>query len=285
MASPPEEDEAPRGCGNTFLLALVGLFLLVMCIATVGLAAVAGWRDGGLARQTQRAAAIVSTAHRQATLGWEDLKNARYEVAFDRCNYVQTVQPFYPEMRACMSTAQAALNATPTPTITPSPLPPTPSPGPTGASQGGFSSEELYNLAQDAIRRNEYQDAQKYLESVRALDANFRRREVEDALIMIYTTLGQQYRFEGRISEMVVVIKKALNIRPLSGTDWEYTVYAAELYMSARGYLDALDYARAAQVFARLMRDAPLFSSDTKTLACEAFSKAGDTASYSQYCS
>ncbi len=275
-------EEPRRGCGNPLLVGLVGLMLLMMAVATIALAAIAGWRDGGIARQTQRAVALAATLDRQATLGWQDIANQQYELAFSRCDYVATLQPLYPEMRTCMSTAQAALNATPTPTVTPTPIPPTPTPSLTPPS-GGFSPEELFARGQEAVRRTDYEGAMGWLEALRALDASYRRQEVEDMLVQVYLALGQQYRFEGRLSEMVNVIEKALKIRPLTGTDWGFTVDAAKLYMSARGYLDAENYTLAAQVFARLMATAPTFSSDTKPLACKAFAAAGDTASAQKY--
>jgi two-component SAPR family response regulator len=83
---------------------------------------------------------------------------------------------------------------------------------------------------------------------------------------------------------MIQVIEKALKIRPLTNTDWAFTIDAAKLYLSAKGYLLAGDYGRAANVFARLMDIAPLFSTDTKTLACDAFAKAGDAANASRFC-
>jgi tetratricopeptide (TPR) repeat protein len=277
-------DEGRRGCGNPLLVGLVAVMLLVMAVATIVLAGIAGWRDGGIARQTQRAAALAATLDRQATLGWQDITNQQYALAFSRCDYVVTLQPFYPEMHACMSTAQAALNATSTPTITPTPVLPTLTPAPSlTPPTGGFSPEELLARGQEAIRRTDYESAMGWLEALRALDATYRRQEVEDALVQIYQALGQQYRFEGRLSEMVNVIEKALKIRPLTGTDWGFTVDAAKLYMSARGYLDAGNNALAAQVFARLMATAPTFSSDTKVLACKAFAAAGDTASAQKY--
>ncbi|MCC7205728.1 MAG: hypothetical protein IT323_00380 [Anaerolineae bacterium] len=286
------QDEQTRpGCGSRLLVALVVLILMGMALVTLALAAVAGWRDGGLIRQTERAGAVAATLDRQATLGWQDLNEGRYELAFTRCDYVATLQPGYPDIRACRSTAQARLNATPLPTATDAPavstpttppISPTPSLTPP-ANPGGFSPAELFARGEEAMRRSDYESAISWLEALRALDSSYRRSEVENTLLTAYQALGSQYRFEGRLSEMVVVIRKALRINPLSDTDWSFTVAAAELYLSARGYLEAGNIPLAAQVFRRLMEMAPTFSTDTKTLACRAFSEAGDTASLSQF--
>jgi tetratricopeptide (TPR) repeat protein len=278
-------DEPRRGCGNTLLSGLVLVVLLAMGLATVTFAGVAGWRDGGIARQTQRAVALAGTLDRQATLGWQDLENRQYELAFYRCDYVATLRPTYPEMRACISTAQAGLNATSTPTATRTLTPATPTPSftPPPEGSGAFSTEELFARGQEAMRRADYESAMSWLEALRALDANFQRREVEQMLLTTYQALGSQYRFEGRLGEMIVVIRKALRIDPLRDTDWAFTVNAAELYLSARSHLDAGNVALAAQVFRNLMSIAPTFSTDTRTLACRAFAAAGDSASMSQF--
>jgi tetratricopeptide (TPR) repeat protein len=286
-----QESEPRRGCGSRLMVALVVLIIMGMALVTLALAAVAGWRDGGLMRQTQRAGAVEATLDRQATLGWQDLAEQRYELAFIRCDYVATLQPAYPDIRACMSTAQAGLNATPLATATPSPPASTPTPPPLTpmpsltppTNPGGFSPTELFARGEEAARRSDYESAVSWLEALRGLDSSYRRSEVESLLLTAYQALGSQYRFEGRLSEMVVVIRKALRINPLSDTDWAFTIDAAELYLSARGYLDAGNIPLAAQVFRRLMEMAPTFSTDTKTLACRAFSAAGDTASLTQF--
>ena len=290
-------EEPRRGCGSRLLVALVVLILMGMALVTFALAALAGWRDGGLIRQTERAGAVAGTLDRQATLGWQDLADGRFELAFTRCDYVATLQPGYPDIRSCVSTAQAGLNASPavTSTTTPdaavSPAPVTPSPDPGSptpsltppAHPGGFSTAELFARGEEAARRSDYENAVSWLEALRALDSSYRRSEVENMLLTAYQALGSQYRFEGRLSEMVVVIRKALRINSLSDTDWAFTIDAAELYLSARGYLEAGNIPLAAQVFRTLMERAPTFSTDTKTLACRAFSEAGDTAALSQF--
>ena len=160
-----------------------------------------------------------------------------------------------------MSTAQAGLNATPLATATPSPAASTPTPPPftptpsltPPTNPGGFSPAELFARGEEAARRSDYESAVSWLEALRGLDFSYRRSEVESLLLTAYQALGSQYRFEGRLSEMVVVIRKALRINPLSDTDWAFTIDAAELYLSARGYLDAGNIPLAAQVFRRLM--------------------------------
>ncbi|MBO9310457.1 MAG: hypothetical protein J7551_11820, partial [Chloroflexi bacterium] len=208
----------------------------------------------------------------------------QFGLARGRCQYVLGQQPFNRGAAECLSTAQAGLLATATPT----PAPPTATPtapleslAPT--TSGAFTPEELFTRGQEAMRRSDWESAMSWLEALRALDGTFRRREVEDMLVTVYQALGNQYRFEGRLSEMVVVIEKALKIRALPDTDWQFTINVTKLYLSARGYLDAGNFALAAQVFATLMEIAPHYL-DTRELACRAFNAAGDSANVARFC-
>jgi tetratricopeptide (TPR) repeat protein len=281
---PDEEESPPSGCGNTLLIGTIALFLLFMFVAVVGLAGVAGWRDGGIARQTQRAVALAGTLEGQLTLAAADLANQQYSLARGRCQYILAQQPFNRSAAECLSTAQAGLLATATPTPAPPTVTPTAPPEtPMPTLSGAFTPEELFARGQEAMRRSDWESAMSWLEALRALDGTFRRREVEDMLVTVYQALGNQYRFEGRLSEMVVVIEKALKIRALPDTDWQFTINATKLYLSARGYLDAGNFALAAQVFATLMEIAPNYL-NTRELACRAFNAAGDSANVARFC-
>jgi tetratricopeptide (TPR) repeat protein len=286
VPSTAEEEQPASGCGSPLLIGAVALAFLCLFVTSVGLAGYAGWRDGVQSAQTRKAATVVAYAGEQATLARQDCDEGRYELCNERCAYIATQQPGFPGMEACMSLAQIALSATPTPTTTITSAPPTTTPGSTTAastdSAGGFTAEELYARALEAFRRPDYEEAMKWLEALRGLNADFHRKEVEDMLVATYQALGGQYQFEGRLSEMIVVIKKALQIRPLPNTDWEFTINAAELYLSAKGYLDAGNYDLADKVFIRLMDTAPSYL-DSKTLACTAFASANDGASLKKY--
>jgi type II secretory pathway pseudopilin PulG len=285
----PAEDEERRGCANPLLAGLVALMLLGMIASMLALSAYLGYRDGGIVRRTQNAVALFGTLDWQATRAWQDLAESSFALADARCQYLIGVRPEYPGLRNCISTAQAALSATPT--FTPSPLPsatPPPTTAPVIATPGAVTAEQLFSRAQDQINAGEYEAARKTLEALRGLDVAFRRSEVEALLVTVYLTLAQRYEFEGRLAELIQVVTQAERLRNLSADPntqkWPITKDAASLYLSAKGYLRAENYGTAAQVFRTMMtRDYRLFL-DTKTLACEAFTKAGDAAALQQYC-
>jgi hypothetical protein len=271
----PEEPVEPSGCGNRLLIGAVAIMFLCLFVAIIGLAGLAGYRDGVEDMHQKAAVALQGTSNAQATLAKDDCEKGNFELCAERCRFVATAQPFYPGMTACISRAQLMLSATPTPGLTPTdtPLPPTPT-ATLSSESGGISKEEFFARGQDSMRLIDYQNAVKWLEALRGYDSDFRKQEVEDMLVTAYQALGHQYEFEGRLSEMIFVIKKALKIRALPDTGWEFTINAAQLYLDAKGYQDAGDVGRASTVFAKLMDIAPTYL-NTKQLGCQAFASAG----------
>jgi hypothetical protein len=283
------EDVGPvGGCGSRLLVGAVVLALACLFITSIGLSGYAGWRDGVEIAQTKKSGTLVAYLGDQATTAADDCKQERYELCYTRCEYVakHQEQPFSFGVEACMALALPALSATPTPTVTPTAVPRTLTPSPSlppGDNSGLPSPEELFARSQEAVRTEDYESAMKWLESLRGRDADFHRKEVEEMLVKTYLALGTRYRQEGRLSEMIIVIKKAQKLRSLDDTDWGFTINVAELYLTAKGYLDAENYAMADKVFSRLMTMAPTYL-DTKDLACEAFRHTGNSEQLKQWC-
>jgi hypothetical protein len=282
--APTEDEQQERsGCGSPLLIGAVGVMFLCLFVSIVGLAGLAGYRDGVEAMHQRAAVALQGTANAQATLAKDDCDKGNFDLCVERCRFVATAQPFYPGITACISRAEIMLSATPTPGVTPTSTPVPPTATATIASEsGGISKEELFARGQESMRLIDYENAIKWLEALRGYDSEYRRKEVEDMLVTAYQAIAQEYEYQGRLSEMIITIKKALNIRSLDGTKWEFTINAAQLYLDAKGYLDAGDVGRASNVFARLMDIAPNYL-DTKQLGCQAFASAGATEFSSKY--
>lgn len=285
----PMPEEERRGCANPLLLLVVALMLIGIFVSMVALAAYAGYRDGGIIRRTQNAVALFGTLDGQATLAWQDLGTENYELADARCKYLIEIRPEYPGIRNCISTAQAAMSATPT--FTPS-AQPTETPIPTIAAATPTPSvitpDQLLARADAQINQGDNEAARKTLEALRGLDITFHRQEVEDKLVNVYLTLAQKYEYEGRLGELVNVVSYAEQIRDLSGDPntqkWPVTKDAANLYISAKGYAASQNFAQAVTVYRLMLTRGYYNFLDTKKLACDTFTAAGDTASYQQFC-
>jgi hypothetical protein len=283
----PEEER--RGCANPLLVLIVALMLIGIFVSMIALAAFAGYRDGGVIRRTQNAVALFGTLDGQATLAWQDLATEHYELADARCKYLIEIKPEYPGMRNCISTAQAAMNATPTFTPT---MQPTETPIPTAevvlTTPSALTPETLLARADSQISNSDYEAARKTLEALRGLDISFRRQEVEDKLVNVYLTLAQKYEFEGRLGELVNVVSQAELIRDLSSNPntqkWPITKDAANLYISAKSYAAAQNMPMAVQVYRLMMTRGYNNFLDTRKLACDTFTAGGDTSAYQQFC-
>jgi len=297
-----EVEPPPRGCANRLLISFVLASFLFLCVAMIGLAGLAGYRDGVNDAATYAMnTKIADIGTQEAHIG-QDQQAGRWESVLARCQYVATLRPGDQAMANCMSQAEQALSATPSPSITPTATatlnPPTDTPtvNPIGESDGTPTVTanptealllDLWTRAQEAFRQNQYETARSYLEALQEADKTYDAHDVVDMLCNTYQALGNMYQNPAQLSQMIVTINKALDLncplRPSQG-DWRFTIQVSELYLSAKGYLEAGNYSLADTVFKRFMSADPSGYLDGKTLACQAFSKAGDSAAIQTYC-
>jgi hypothetical protein len=282
----PTPAQNTSGCANRLLVVVTIVGLLGLFVVTVGLAAFAGLRDGQQLRSTVVANTQVAEINDQATRGAQDITQGNYEGALLRCGYVMTLQPNYPNVGLCAQTAQAMLSATPTftPSATFTPRPPTATPttppAPTTGADTGASVDSQIALAEHASLTNDYERARAILEAVRGRTdlTDAQRAKIDDDLFNTYLALAEQYKFDNDLSSMVIVIKAAQKIRSIDNTQWPAELDAAELYLSAKGYYDALNYVTAAKVFPLLLTRYGDYGGDSKAMACTSFAKVGDSA-------
>jgi tetratricopeptide (TPR) repeat protein len=269
-----------------------------LSLSIIVLSGLVGYQDGAKIAGTRRAETLFEAINVQRTNIAQDLASENYVLALERCYYLATLIPNDPQANQCI------LNQISAATVTAPPIPPLPSnPPPSNATLAPTLTpskpatttplpatrsplEILLAQAQTEFAKSTvegYDAARESLEAIRAVDPRFQQRTVEPLLCRSYEALGGYYEQNRRLSEMVLVMDKALKINcSLKRTDWGFTINAAQLYLSAKGYLDAGNLPQAVRVYRELMRIAPTFQ-NTKTLACEAFRLGGDTAAISQY--
>jgi len=288
------------GCASPLLVVFTLAALLALFIGVVGLAAAAGYRDGRTDSATRAAGTQIALVATQRIAIGTDSDSGNYELLLVRCQYVAAQVPGDVTMRACIATAAFALSATPTmlpasPTLPAATRTSTPTRAPSGTpastgvpvNSGDPSLPDLFAQAQTAVTAGKVEDlerARDLLEALRGVDIAWNQRQVEPLLCGVYESLGNVYDSARRLSEMVIVISKALTMtcRLDPSKSWAFTVNAAQLYLTAKGYLDAGNYPQAIRVYKRMMDSSPTFQ-DTSDLACEAFRKGGDNAAVSFY--
>ncbi len=291
-------DDKPRsGCASPLLVVFTLAALFALFIGVVGLAAAAGYRDGRTESVTRAAGTQIALVATQRAAIRTDTDSGNYELLLVRCQYVAAQVPGDATMPACIATAAFILSATPTalpasPTLPPATRTLTPTRTLSGvatgapvASGGDPSLPDLFAQAQTAVTAGKVEDlerARDLLEALRGIDATWNQRQVEPLLCGVYESLGNSYDATRRLSEMVIVVNKALKMTCRIDSKWTFTVYAAQLYLDAKGYLDAGNYPQAIRVYKRLMDVASTYQ-DTPDLACDAFRKGGDNAAVSFY--
>ncbi|MHB8625162.1 MAG: tetratricopeptide repeat protein [Aggregatilineales bacterium] len=293
-----EADAPRRGCANRLLVLFVLASFLFLCIATIGFAGVAGYRDGQATAAVYATNTQIADISTQVSHITQDIQSGRWESALARCQYVATLHPGDPGMVNCIQHAEQVLSVTPTPaaTLTSAPTTPlatatilTPTSAPDVTPTVTTNPTEallldLWTRAQETFRQNQYETARGYLEALQEADKTYNAHDVVAMLCSTYESLGNIYQNPAQVSQMVVVMNKALGMNcTLQRTDWAFTVNAAELYLDAKGYLVAGDYSRADTVFKRFMALASGYL-DGKAYACQAFNKTGDSAAIQTYC-
>jgi hypothetical protein len=301
----PDYDEKKGGCANSLLLfALLG-GAFAMFAAIVGLAGLAGYRDGvndKAAYTARTSVAIVST--QRAGIA-QDRQNGNWELVLSRCQYLQTLTPGDTGMQACISEASTALAvpATPLPTDAPAnantiqPTTAVQAPQATLApniitATPAPVANPLDKLLAQAKAQIEFgktenlENARELLEAIRSQDKTYQQRTVEPQLCQVYENLGSTYNAERRLSEMVIVINNGLLMQcKFERKDWAFTVDAATLYLSAKGYADAGNLTQAIRVYRTMAQRGQLLYQNAKELACNAFRAGNDAAAVSAYCS
>src|ERR1700694_1187400 len=111
MPSDPEGDAepSPGGCSNPRLILFVILSLLFLFAAIVGLAGVAGFRDGTNDFRTRQVNTQVADINTQVAHISQDVQANRWNLVLVRCAYVATLQPGDITMANCIKQAQQVL--------------------------------------------------------------------------------------------------------------------------------------------------------------------------------
>ncbi len=276
----PGADTAPRAAwtpapGRALLLALVMAGSVCLCLLMIGLAGVAGYRDGLATNDARVTQTLATGVAEQYQMGVDDLENGFPGLAEARFAWiVETLRAptqYARDSAQRLVTARAvnAYTPTPQPTATRTPAPtdsvtrtpeqPTPALAlsPESTALPTLSPLEdpayLYNQAETAMMFTDYEDAIQLLESLRALDPGYRQAEttamLQEALInqaRIYLT-GQNKDGQDRLQRGVLLMTQAQELGSISANQ-QWLVGQANFvqsYILARDYVNGGFYAEA----------------------------------------
>lgn len=237
---------------HRFLWLLAGIGVLFI------LAAIGGGMGYGVAiqeRLKQEADQVALTTTTQFQLGLADLEAGRYTLAQQRFQYVLQLDPTFPGAAEKLTEVMVILAQQTTPTTAPTPT------LAITATPDTRTTDQLYALAQQYLRAQDWNNAILALDALRTADLAYHTVEVDG---MYYTAL--RYRgvnkilvegnLEGGMYDLAVVErfgpldKEAAQYRDLArmymagtsywGIDWYQVVtYLSQVYMSLPGLHDS----------------------------------------------
>jgi len=281
------DDTAPRlpprpvgTPGRGLLLGVLMVGMLCICVAVVGLAGVAGYRDGLATNEAKATHAVATEIAQQYRAGVENMDQGLFELAIARFEWiVETVQPparTLGDSPAWLAAARTAAAVTPTGSPTPTEAatataspPPVPSrtPVPSPATQATAAPNPadpafLYDEAARAMRLARYEEAIEWLRSLRALDPNHRPAETQTMLMEALTLQGRIYLRganedgEDRLARGILLIYEADDLGTVEPAGLLYEADVAERFLNARSYLNGGNYAQASAILEQLCAEA-----------------------------
>ncbi|HML23940.1 MAG TPA: hypothetical protein PKD09_19950 [Aggregatilinea sp.] len=255
------------------MLAVVMLGSICMCATLVGLAAVAGYRDGLATNDVKLTQTMATELDVQYQAAQDDIEAGRYGLAMERLSWiVETIQPGPEYMldsreqwayAATMNAITPTLPATATPTATPTQEPTlaTEEPVVTEAPPAPVDQNDpayMYEQAEQAARLGDFETTIAWAESLRAAAPDYRPADVQAMLMNALTKQGTIYLRganpdgEDKLLRGILLIYRADDLGTVQPETLLYEADFAERYLNARNYLDGGNAAAAAPILQRL---------------------------------
>jgi tetratricopeptide (TPR) repeat protein len=257
----PAPTQAERqGCSRSLLVVLIALLVV---LAIIGLAV-----GGVYVGLKDRARAEHQAAAEHYDLGLARMEEKDYEMAIAEFDLVVRLDPSQDRARAKIAEARRMLEATPTPAPTATPLP-----KPEQDAAGYMAG------LSNAYGKGDWQTVFEYADALLAVDANYRRDEVNQMLVGAFYASGEQLVVEDRLEEAVHYFDRALALQP-DNAKVARARQSASLYLKAKGYWDA-DWGKVTENLLVLYQLAPDYK-DVAQLLLNAYIQHGDVLAENQ---
>lgn len=212
VASETRPAVPPHGLRSTLLW---GVGLLLLLTLSIGAGAYLGMREG----EQQRVERLEREAEQHYQTGLQRLDEGNYELARAEFEYALRLDPGHPLADQGLAAAEAGPAIEPTPTARPEqPV-----------------TERLYRQARAHYLAGRWEDAAATLVSLRQLDPEYEREQVEDMLFSSRYEAGMALLEEDDFELGIFYLDRAVALRPLD----EEAVAQRRLAMR---YLEALNY-------------------------------------------
>ncbi len=270
MAEPEEWAAAPYPAAtpSARLLIAAGVMVstLCLCLTLVGLAGLAGYRDGLATNDARITQTLATGIAQQYATGVSDLQAGYAELAEARFAWIvetlraPTQYALDSPIQLAVARTMAAYTDTPVPTLTPTPTPtltPPPTQPATPTPNPLQDPAYFYNQAETALRLANYEEAIEWLDALVALDPTYRADEVRALLIKALTQQGKIYLRgqnadgEDKLARGVYLIYRANDLGDIEDTLLGEAIFV-EKYVNARNYVNGGYYAAAIPVLEEL---------------------------------
>lgn len=235
QATAEKSHEKRSGCGLTFAVLGVALATMLFILALGGAAVYMGLAD--------RAKAEQRLAEEHYLKGEGYFQGGQYELAIAEWELVLQMNPNHPQARAKLNEAYRRLEAEPTAT----------------PMYQQETKEAILAAMQEAHQKGNWQEVIAQADRLLALDASFRREEVDRLLYDAFYQKGLALVEQGRLADALSYFDRALALQPTNaqaieakelavlylegtsawGTDWERAVERlSQLYLRDPTYND-----------------------------------------------
>jgi len=267
-AKPIRKPQPPKKkLGNQVLgwMLLAGGLIALFLLAGAGL----GYLSGNEARQKNTQGALQQELQEQYGLGVEDLAAGRYDVAFQRFQYILSRNPAYPGAAEQLAVAMQVVYATGTPTVLPATITPTPTRDPRPA-------EDLLTQAINMAAGGDWSGAIDTLSALRKENQAFQTAQVDGLFYLALRMRGvgkilQTGNLEGGMYDLSLaekfgpldaeagVAREWARLYVFGSSFWEAypeqaVFYFSQLAAAAPGLTDASGWSAAARLKAAIIQ-------------------------------
>lgn len=233
----PEEPTAAPGCG---MMGLIAAVLVIFAVLIVVLAGAAGWTSGQREAQTLIANTRAATIREQVDRIPADVASGNAVLLRARLEWLATAAPDYAELPALEQTGTAVYLgglATVAPTATPTPEITEEAPEQmviaTPEGETGFTAAGVFEQAQTAYDRSQWQDAIDLLDVVIGLDPAFQASQVRFLLNQALQNRAIELYNADQPAAANLMVARAEEYGQIA-SNLDYERYAANLYLEAR---------------------------------------------------
>jgi len=249
---------------------LVGILLALLIVTLGGLLGIPRGINDRLALAETQAAPKIQSQIENAKL---DIEEGRYEVALNRLDWIlEEMTPYLSEAELSevgdlytQTLLKISSQGSPTPAVTPTPTVPLNTPTPDLRGE-----EELFNMAQEQIAAESWDEAIKTLEALRQKNLEYKAIQVDGMLYVALRNRGvQKILVEGSLEPGIYDLTLAERFAPLDSSAEGFRTWA-RMYLTGASYW-GVDWSQVLYYFEQVYQALPSLRDGTNMTSTERY--------------